>query len=97
MALLDHAEIGHSVHAYSHVVACDGLLGRDIQSDNPQAHLDHAVDERDDEKEPGPFGSRQAAQAEDHATLVLLNDLDGREQDHDQEDDENAHTRKQEA
>jgi hypothetical protein len=94
VAGIDHPEIGHGVHPDRHVVAGDGLLRGDIQGDDAQVDLHHAVYEGDDEKETRPLCALQPAQTKNDAALVLLDDLDGRDQQHDQKDDDDTNAAK---
>src|SRR5262249_14978652 len=48
-----------------------------IHRDYAQVDLHHPVDEGEDEEEAWPSRAYQAAQAEDHPTLILLDHLDG--------------------
>src|SRR5829696_658033 len=52
-----HPEVDHRGYAGGDVVAGDEVLGRDIQGDCPQAHLDHLVRYRDQDEEAWALGS----------------------------------------
>src|SRR5262249_7821782 len=84
-----HAEVDHRVDLDADVVPRDDVLRRDVEHDRAQADPDHAVDRERDEHEAGTLGLRQqGAQPEDHAALVLVEDLH-REEDpekHDEDD-----------
>ena len=84
---VQHAEVQDGAHPDRDVVAGDDFLGRDLQGDDAQVDLHHPVDERDDEEQARPLGADQAAEPEDDAALVLLDDLD-RGADDRQHDDE---------
>jgi hypothetical protein len=86
---IDHPEVDHGVHPGGDVVAGDDVLGRDVQGDDPEVHLHHLVHAREQDEEARPLGpSPDAPQAEDDAPLVLLDDLDGADQDPGDEDDD---------
>ena len=87
-ARLDHAEVGDGVDLDGDVVAGDRLLGRDVQGDDAQIDLDHPLDLRDQQDQPGASRSDQPPQAEDDAALVLLDDLDGGAEEPDGDDAE---------
>ena len=70
-ARIHDAEVDDRVHLHRHVVARDDVLRRHVEDDRAQADAHHAVDRREDEDDPRPFGLReQLAQAEDHAAFV---------------------------
>ena len=77
VARVDNAEVGDGVDLDRDVVLGDRFLRRDVERHDAQVHLHHPIDDRDDEEEAGSLGADQAAQPEDHAALVLLDDLDG--------------------
>ena len=54
---LDDPEVGDRIHTDRDVVLRDHLLRRDVERHRAQVDLDHPVDDRDQEEEPGPFGS----------------------------------------
>src|SRR3712207_677376 len=84
-----HPEVDHGVDAGWHVVAGYDVLRRDVQRDGPQVHLHHPVDGRQEDEEPRPLGpTPDAPEPKDHAPLVLLDDLDGADQDACDEDDD---------
>ena len=86
---IDDAEVGHRGHPHRHVVLGDDLLRRDRERHRAQVDLDHAVEERDEQDEPRPLGSReQAAEPEDHPALVLAQDANRRADDQDGDDDD---------
>ena len=59
----------------------DDVLRRDFQRIDAQRNAHDAVDGREDQDDARPFGLvQQAAQAEDHAALVLAQNLDGAQQ-----------------
>src|SRR5215211_77131 len=77
-----HPEVDHRGYAGGDIVAGDEVLGRDIQGDGPQAHLDHLVHYRDQDEEAWALGSPlHPTEPEDDAPLVLLDYLDGARQD----------------
>jgi hypothetical protein len=85
---IHHAEVDHCGYAHGDIVAGDEVLGRDIQGDGPQAHLDHPVHYRDQDEEARALGSSlHPTEPEDHTPLVLLDYLDGTHQD--KQDDRN--------
>jgi hypothetical protein len=75
---IDDPEVGDGVDARRHVVARDDLLRRNVQGDGPQVDAHHAIDDRDEQDEPGALGAQQPAEPEDHPPLVLAQDADGR-------------------
>src|SRR5215213_10817755 len=77
-----HPEVDHCGHAGGDVVAGDEVLGRDIQGDGPQAHLDHPVNPWNQDEEARALGSPlHPTEPEDDAPLVLLDYLYGARQD----------------
>src|SRR5262249_25491014 len=69
------------------VVPGDHVLGWHVHRDGPEAHLDHLVDERDQEDDPRPLGADEPAEPEDDTPLVLAEHLDRREQEIEDADD----------
>ncbi len=82
------AEVRDGVHSHRDVVAGDRLLARDVERHGTQVDLHHAIDNRDDEEDAGPAGTDEATEPEDDTALVLLDDLDRRGH---QADDEGRH------
>src|SRR5206468_507402 len=67
------------------VVAGDRFLSGDLECDDAQVNLAHALDAGDEEEQARSTCPDQAAKAEDDAALVLLDDLDRRAQQHEPE------------
>src|SRR5216117_3591533 len=90
------AEVDDRADLERDVVACDHVLGRDVEGDGLEAHFDHPVDERHEQDEsravPLPAGvedrPRAAPEPEDDGPLVLAEDLRERA---DEEDDRKDH------
>ena len=82
------AEIDDRIHGGGHVVAGHDLLLGDVDGDDAQVHLDHAVHDRDEDDQARPFGAEQFAEPEDDAALVFAQDADGLRQDDGRQDDE---------
>ncbi len=85
---VDHAEVDHRVDLDGDVVAGDDLLRRHLMGDGAQVDARHAVDEGNDEEQARALGPLNAAQAEDDAALVLLDDFDRRCGDHESDDED---------
>ena len=77
---VEDAEVDDGVHLHRHVVPGDDVLAGHVHRHHAQVDLHHAVHERQDEEQPRPAGAHQTAQAEDHAALVFLDDLDRQEE-----------------
>ena len=79
---LHDPEVRDGVHTHGDVVLRDHLLRRDVQRHGTEVDLDHPVDDRDQQEEPGALRLRQQpAEPEHDRTLVLACDLHRREQD----------------
>ncbi len=88
---IHHPEVEHRVDLDRHVVARDHVLRRHVEDHRPQADLHHAIDRREHQDHAGPLRLRQQlAEAEDHAALVLRQDLDRADDvdDQDEHDDQ---------
>ncbi len=73
-----HFPVHHRIHFQGDVVAGDDVLRRDFQRLLAQVHAHHAVQRGEDQDNARAFRIfQEAAQAEDHAALVLAQDLDG--------------------
>src|SRR5215211_7917076 len=96
---VDYSEVDHGVDPGGDVIAGYDVLGRDVHGHGPQIDLDHPVDQRKEDEEPWTLGSSlDPTEPKDHTPLVLLEDLDGAEQDrrhhhygHYQGDEREAH------
>src|SRR5687768_9166596 len=75
---IDDPEVRNGVHPRRDVVPRDDLLRRDAQRHDPQARANEAVDEGDQEHQPGTLLVGEPAEAEDDAPFVLTQDADGR-------------------
>src|SRR5258705_266557 len=71
---VDHAEVDHRGDLEADVVAGDHVLGRDVPRHRAQVHLHHPVDARDDPVEARALHLGEAAEPEDDAGFVLLDD-----------------------
>src|SRR2546430_4374287 len=90
------AEVDDRADLERDVVARDHVLGRHVERDRLQAHLDHLVDQRHEQDEPRAAaltagvedGPRAASEPEDDGALVLAQNLRERA---DEEDDRKDH------
>jgi CheY-like chemotaxis protein len=80
---VDHLEIEHRIDAHGDVVLGDQVLFGDIHGDHAQVDANELLDRRDDDDEPGSFDRLKTAEEEDHATLILGQDSDGRAEEQD--------------
>ena len=64
----------------------DDVLARDVHRDDAEVDLHHALDEGEDEEQPRAAGADEAAEAEDDAALVLLDDADREGEEGDRDD-----------
>ena len=89
LARLDHAEVDDRADLHRDVVARDDVLRRHVVHDRAKADADDPIDRTEDEDDARSFRLRQELpEAEDHAALVLREDLNRRQQvehDHDAE------------
>ena len=86
---VDDLEERHCVDGRGDVVLRDHRLRGHGHRDDLQVGLHHSVDDRDDEEHTGSLGTLRATEAEDHAPLVLLDDLDrGGQEDQTEDDDD---------
>src|SRR5258707_9201866 len=76
-SVLGQAEL----NGHRHVVACHDFLARDVDGHDAQIHPHHAIDDRDQENQAGPFCAEQFAETENHTSLVLAQDADHLRQD----------------
>src|SRR5262249_27636395 len=75
---IDHPPINDGIDLQSNVVAGDDVLRGDLQSLLAEIDANHAVDGGKNQNDARSLGVRQqAAQPEDHAALILAQDLDG--------------------
>src|SRR3989442_3056362 len=90
MVWVDDQEIDDGVDLDRDVVVGDDLLRRHLEGDRAQIDLDQAVDaEGDDQAQPRALQRQQAAQPEEDAAFVLVDDPDRRAQtDQDDENDD---------
>jgi len=51
---LEHLEVHHGVDLHRDVVLGDHLLRRHVQRDGAQGDLDHFLEQRDQDDQPGP-------------------------------------------
>src|SRR6516225_9312751 len=70
-----------SAIAAARVVPCHDFLTRDVDGHDPQIHPHHAIDDRDEENQSGPFCAEQLAETKNHPALVLAQDADHLRQD----------------
>ena len=68
---LHDPEIHHGVDLDRNVVLRNDILRMNVEDDGPQAHLNHPVDNRDEEDHTRPLGADEAAKAENYAPLIL--------------------------
>lgn len=78
---VDDAGIDDGVDIDGDVVAGDNFLFRDIHRGSANVNFEHFVDVRDDDTEAGVQSARIAAEAEDDAAFVLVNDADAGDND----------------
>ncbi len=79
---IDHPEVDHRAHLDGDVVPGDDVLRRHVEGHRLQAHLDHAVDQRQEEDDARSIalpaqvedGAGTAAEAKDDGPLVLAKD-----------------------
>src|SRR4249919_162807 len=72
-----HAPVDHGIDLQRDVIARDDVLGRDLKRLLAQVDPDHLLHRRKDKDQAGTFGVLlQAAKGEDHAALILAQDLD---------------------
>ena len=97
---VDDPEVGHGGDVDADVVAGDDALGLDRHGHDPQRHPVQHVDERDDQPQAGLACPDDAAEPEQHALLVLLDDAQREREDqcqwggdHDENEDGGRHWR----
>lgn len=78
---VDDAGIDDGVNIDSDVVAGDDFLFRDIHRGGADVNFEHFVDVGDDDTEAGVQSARIAAEAEDDAAFVLINNADAGDND----------------
>ena len=71
---IEHLVVDHSVHGDGDTVLGQDLLGRDIEGDSPQVHLDDGVYAGDDGEQAGTHRASllNLAKPEDHSSLIFL-------------------------
>jgi hypothetical protein len=74
---VNDAEGDDGVDLEGDVIAGDDVLWRDLHGFLTEGDADDLVERAEDEDDAGTLGGRDAAEAEDDATLVFLEDLDG--------------------
>src|SRR5262249_60510266 len=93
LAGIDDAEVNDGVHFDGDVVARDHILLRHAEHDDPQVHLAHALHDRIDEHQARSLDAPEASQREHHGALVLVQHVDGAEEQHDDEYEDSDHER----
>ena len=87
---IDDAEVDHGVDLHRNVVARDHVLGRHVEDDDAQVDLDHLLDSREQDDEARALDALETTEEEDHAALVLLQDLENVVGQYDQERDDDS-------
>ena len=77
LAGIDDAEIHHGIHFHRDVVASDHVLLRDIQHNDAQIHFAHLLKNGNDDNDARALDAGEAAQAQHHTALILVEHLDG--------------------
>ena len=72
----DDTEINDCVHLDRDVVTRDHVLGRHVEHDHAQVDLDHALHEWHEQDQARALHAREAAEREDHAALIFIQDLE---------------------
>ena len=69
-----HLVVDHGVHSDSDAILGQDLLGRDIECDSSQVHLNDGVNAGDDGEQARPHGAAllNLAEPEDHGSLIFL-------------------------
>src|SRR5438034_4276145 len=87
---IDDAKVNDRIDFYRDVVARDHVLWRYIHHDRTQIDAHPLLDPWNDEDQPGALDFPEAAEHEHHAALVFAQNLEGREDQQDDNDDETA-------
>ncbi len=83
---IHHVKVHHRVHVDGHVVPGDDLLGFQDHRSGAQVNLDQVVNPGQDQVEAWFSDTDELAKAEQHAALVLVHGLDGRDNEHPRQD-----------
>src|SRR4051812_28578462 len=87
---IDNAQEDHSVHLQRDVIARDYVLRRNFERFLLERDAHDAIDRSENQDEPRSLGfGKDPTEAEDHATLVLRQDLNGIEDVNDEDGDWN--------
>ena len=87
---IDDTEIDDGIDLHRYVVAADDVLRGHVENHRAQAEADDAINRTEDEDDARALGLRQElAEAEDHAALVLVEDLNRGDQIEDEQDEQN--------
>ena len=84
---VEDAHIDNRVNFYRNIVFCNDFLGRDVAGVGADIDFDKFFDIGENEAETGFYGAGVVAEGEDDATFVLFDDVEGREDKEDEDDD----------